>query len=179
MKESHSVCGEIKQVSLFSDHNNPCPCKCQAKCLCDNTCSQCRLTDFYAQFGVFSNPESGSHLSFYEIFRRGDGISLENSDTIVLRPGYLYLINYIFLATPEPGNFMQIIPSVNGTLRFQYSFFAPAGNERNTSASGSFTINEAILDEASIQIQITYPEGVNNIDISGSVSVTPLMRITD
>lgn len=179
MKESHSECGEIKQVSLFSDHNNSCPCKCQAKCPCDNACSQCRLPNFYAQFGVFSNPESGSYLSFYEIFRRGDGISLENSDTIVLTPGYLYLIDYIFLATPEPGNFMQIIPAINGIFRLQYSFFAPAGSERDTSASGGFTTNEAIVDEARIQMQITYPESVNNIDISGSVSVTPLMRIIE
>lgn len=134
--------------------------------------------DFFAQFGVTGNPESGSALPLIQLFNVGEGIRLENDTEIILEPGWLYLVDYIFLATPEPGGYMQIIPRINGSLRGLYSFFAPTGDERNTSASGSFTTNEAAASQARLSFALTYPETAGNIDISGAVSVTPLMKIT-
>lgn len=72
---------------------------------------------------------------------------------------------------------MQILPYLNGTPRLLYSYFAPAGNARNVSASGSFTTNEAAAGDLRLQFDLTYPEEVRNIDISGVVSVTPLQKL--
>lgn len=133
--------------------------------------------DFFAQFGVYGSPESGSSLPFIQLFKEGEGIRLDGDTDILLGPGWLYLVNYLFLATPEPDGFMQIIPRINGSLRGLYSFFAPTGAEKNTSAAGSFTTNEAAASEARLSFHLTYPSTTRNIDISGAVSVTPLIRI--
>lgn len=133
--------------------------------------------DFFAQFGVTSSPASGSSLPLIQLFNVGQGIRLEGDSDIMLEPGWLYLVDYIFLATPEPQGYMQIVPRINGSLRGLYSFFAPAGTERNASASGSFTTNEAAVLEARLSFHLTYPATTRNIDISGAVSVTPLIRI--
>lgn len=74
---------------------------------------------------------------------------------------------------------MEIIPYINGTPRLLYSFFAPTGAERNTSASAGFTTNEAATSEARLSFRLDYPVTTRNIDISGTVSVTPLMKIGD
>lgn len=146
-------------------------CKCPRPCPVPE-----KGPDFYAQFGVASSLSSGSNIPFYEVFKSGDGIYLEDEETIILTQGYLYLIEYLFIATPEPGNYMEIVPAINGTPRLNYAFFAPAGNARNVSASGGFTTNEAAAAEARLTMRLTYPAEVRNIDISGSVSVTPLMK---
>lgn len=133
--------------------------------------------NFYAQFAVHANPASGLELPMTVVFQNGNQIQLEEDSQILLAPGYLYLINYIFLATPEAGGCMQITPKINDTLRLLYACFAPAGNiARNASASGSFTTNEALIQEASLSFNLTYPATVRNIDISGAVSVTPLIK---
>lgn len=147
-------------------------CKCPRSCPVPE-----KGPDFYAQFGVASSPPSGSNLPFYEVFKSGDGIYLEDEETIILTQGYLYLIEYLFIATPEPGNYMEIVPGINGTLRLNYAFFAPAGSAKNVSASGGFTTNEAAKSDARLTMNLTYPAEVRNIDISGSVSVTPLMKL--
>lgn len=133
---------------------------------------------FYAQFTVTANPESGSDLPMSILFQEGDRILLNGPNQILLAPGYLYLVNYLFLATPEPDGYFEIIPRINGSLRLYYAFFAPAGSlERNASAAGSFTTNEAASQAASLSFNLTYPPTVNNIDITGTVSVTPLPRL--
>ena len=66
---------------------------------CCNKNQEC--IDFFAQYGTSSNPTSGSFIPLNAIFRRGDEIHLEEETQIVLAPGYLYLIDYVFLATPE------------------------------------------------------------------------------
>lgn len=135
--------------------------------------------DFYAQYRVQSSPISGSLLSMASNFQAGEQIHLYNDTEIILAPGYLYLINYLFLATPEADGYMQITPRINGSLRLLYSYFAPAGSaSSSTSASGSFTTNEALTEEASVSFQLTYPSTVRNIDISGTISVTPLLKYT-
>ena len=122
------------------------------KCCCHTPCCPAPVPaepiDFYAQYGTSYNGASGTYVSFFPVFQEGDGIRLENDTTISLKPGYLYL----------------------------YSFFAPAGTERNTSASGSFTTNEAISSEAQLSFRLTYSSVTRNIDLSGAVSVTPLQR---
>ena len=96
---------------------------------CCNKNQEC--IDFFAQYGTSSNPTSGSLIPLNAIFRRGDEIHLEGDiDRPCTAPGYLYLIDYVFLATPEADGFMEIIPSINGTPRLLYSFFAPTGAER-------------------------------------------------
>lgn len=133
---------------------------------------------FYAQFGVLPNPDSGTLLSLREIFRKGNEIQLETPSAILLAPGYLYLVNYLFLATPEADSYMEIVPVLNNMPGLIYAFYAPTGKERNTSAAGSFTTNEAASGALSLSFRIDYSEKVRNIDISGAISVTPLMRIT-
>ena len=64
---------------------------------CCNKNQEC--IDFFAQYGTSSNPASGSFIPLNAIFRRGDEIHLEEETQIVLAPGYLYLIDYVFLAT--------------------------------------------------------------------------------
>lgn len=134
--------------------------------------------DFFAQYGVQANPPSGSNLPLLPIFQEGTQIHLNENNEIILSPGYLYLINYLFLASPGPGNYMQIVPKINGALRLLYAFLAPAGSgSPNTSASGSFTTNAAATEEARLSFGLTYPEAVKNIDISGAISITPLIKI--
>lgn len=113
----------------------------------------------------------------HQMFQKGEEIQLEGDSTIVLPQGYLYLVNYLFLATTEVDSYMQIVPQINGSLRLFYSFFAPSGSYRNTSASGSFTTDEAAKGDIRLSFSLTYPEVAKNIDITGSVSVTPLMRL--
>ena len=135
--------------------------------------------NFYAQYGVQSSPPSGSNLPLIPIFQEGTQIHLNGNTEIILPPGYLYLINYLLLATTEPDNYMQIVPRINGTLQLLYSFLAPAGSgSRNTSAAGSFTTNAAATEEARLSFSLTYPPEVGNIDISGAISVTPLIKIS-
>lgn len=130
----------------------------------------------YAQYGVQANPPSKSDLPMLVLFQEGSQISLANTE-ILLEPGYLYLIDFIFLATPEADSFMQITPKIDGTLRLLYSFFAPTGSaSRNTSASGSFTI-PVPENRTALSFNLTYPNTVNNIDISGAVSVTVLHKL--
>lgn len=156
------------------------PCG-QAQCLCCRpVCRPCcpgnkdGLPSFYAQLGVTANTASGQTLPFYELFGSGDQIRLEGADTIVLAAGYIYLIQYVFLATTEAGSYMQIQPLINGTMRLLYSYYAQSGPYRNLSASAGFSTNEAAEADARLQLRIDYPDKVRNIDISGAVSVTPV-----
>lgn len=133
----------------------------------------------YAQYGVQANPPSGSDLPMFILFQEGNQIALSNNQ-IILKSGYLYLIDYIFSATTEMNSYMQIAPKINGVPNLLYSFFAPSGTlARNVSASGSFTTNTASDNDASIVFHLTYPETVRNIDISGAISVTALKKIND
>lgn len=147
-------------------------CNCPPSHCCE-TCGSLS----YAQYGVQANPSSGADLPMFTLFQRGNQISL-NNDIITLSPCYLYLVNYIFLATTEINSSMQITPKINGSLNLLYSFFASSGSQgRNTSASGSFITEAAALNEATLAFNLTYPDTVRNIDISGSVSVTALHKI--
>lgn len=133
--------------------------------------------DFFAQYVIQSSPASGSLLPLFPAFEEGGQIHLNGDAEIVLAPGYLYLINYLFLAIPGIDSYMQIVPRINGSLRLFYSCFAPTGSASgNTSAAGSFTTNEAFAEEARLSFQLTYPNTVNNIDLSGAISVTPLIK---
>lgn len=133
---------------------------------------------FFAQFAVQSSPPSGSELPILVYFQEGEQIRLEQDSQIILPPGYLYLINYLFLAIPEADGYMQIIPKINNSLRLLYASYAPAGSVgRNATASGSFTTNEALTQEAMLSFHLTYPPTVRNIDITGAISVTPVIKI--
>ncbi len=130
----------------------------------------------YAQYGVQANPPSKSDLPMLVLFQEGNLISLSNTE-ILLEPGYLYLVDFIFLASLEADSYMQITPKIDGRLKLLYSVFAPTGSaSRNTSASGSFTI-PVLDDRAVLTLNLTYPNTVSNIDISGAVSVTMLHKI--
>lgn len=129
---------------------------------------------FYAQYGVNSNQPSGENLRFFTVFQEGDGIKLSGDNRILLAPGYLYLIDYVFLATTEADSYMQILPYINGSPQLLYSVFSPSGAERNTFVSAGFTTNKALEQEAELQLMLTYSEAVRNIDITGAVSITPV-----
>lgn len=142
-----------------------------------NSCKPCDSSYSYAQYAVQANPPSNSDLPMSILFQEGGQIALMNNTQIVLVPGYLYLVDFIFLATPGTNSYMQITPKINGSLRLLYSFFAPSGAaSRNTSASGSFTI-PTTDDNAILSFNLTYPNTVTNIDISGAISVTMLHKI--
>ena len=89
------------------------------KCCCHNPCCPAPVPaepiDFYAQYGTSYNGASGTYVSFFPVFQEGDGIRLENDTTISLKPGYLYLIDFIFLGTAEADGYMQILPYINGS----------------------------------------------------------------
>lgn len=129
----------------------------------------------YAQYGVNANPPSGSDLPMFPIFEAGGKTSL-SENTITLEPGYIYLINYVFLATTEAENYFQIVPYLNGQAALLYSSFAPANGYRNTTAAAGFTTDQALETRAELRFRLTYPSGVRNIDISGAVSITPVAQ---
>ena len=52
------------------------------------------------QYGVQSSPPSNSNIPMSVIFQEGSQIILMDTE-IVLVPGFLYLIDFIFLATPN------------------------------------------------------------------------------
>lgn len=152
--------------------------KCQnCGCATPNCCTPPAAEQFYAQYGVNSNQPSGEMLRFFTVFQEGDGIRLSGNNSILLAPGYLYLIDYVFLATTEADSYMQILPYINGSPQLLYSVFAPSGAERNTFASAGFTTNMALEQEAELQLRLTYSETVRNIDITGAVSVTPVANL--
>lgn len=133
----------------------------------------------FAQFAVQTNPPSNTNLDMTILFQEGEQISLKSLTEILLEPSYIYLINFIFLATPEADSFMQITPMVDGTLRPLYSVFAPTGSaSRNTSATGSFTI-PVPESFTTISFNLSYPDTVRNIDITGAVSVSALHKLFD
>ncbi|MSS86815.1 hypothetical protein FYJ45_00135 [Eisenbergiella tayi] len=109
----------------------------------------------------------------YPVWGAGGLTSLPTDDTITLQPGYVYAISYVFLATPEPGNYFQILPFMNGTPRLLYSFTGNAANGRNAAASAFFLTNEALYEPVDLSFSLTYPDTVRNIDISGAVSIYP------
>lgn len=141
-------------------------------CHCKNPC---KLLS-YAQYGVQSSSSSGSELPLFSLFQEGQQISL-SATKIALEPGFLYLVNFIFLATPEPDSYVQITPVIDGSLKSMYSFFAPTGSAaRNASTSGSFTLPVS-GSSSTLSFSAAYPDTVRNIDLSGSVSVTALRKI--
>lgn len=131
--------------------------------------------DFFAQYGTVANPISNDMISFYEVFRQGTNISLEEEKTMILQPGYLYLINYVFLGTPEPDGYIQILPHINHQPGLLYSTFSSSANTRNASVAASFTTNAAWNDAAVLEFMLTYSETTRNINISGTVSITPII----
>lgn len=149
-----------------------CPSTYNPSCHAESDCC------FFAQYAVHANPASGTELPMTVSFQKGNGIHLGEDTQIILPPGYLYLVNYLFLATTEADGYMQIVPKINNSLRLLYASYAPAGSlERNVSAAGSFTTNEALTQEAALSFSLTYPATVKNIDLTGAISVTPLIKI--
>lgn len=147
--------------------NQRCVKSCRPKC--------CPI-DSYAQYNVSANPPSGSSIPMRTTFQEGEAVSLQEETNIILQPGYLYLVDYLFLATLEANSYMEIVPRINGRLGLTYAFFAPTGSSRNTSASGSFTMKVSDTGGGMLSFDLTYPEAVKSIDISGTISVTPLLR---
>lgn len=133
--------------------------------------------DSFAQYSVLANPPSGNALPMHTVFQEGDAIRLGSETEIILEPGYLYLVNYLFLATPGEEGYLQILPKIDGRPGLLYSVFAPAGSSKNASASGSFTVRTPGPEEGTLSFVMTYAGPASNIDISGAISVTPLLRI--
>lgn len=131
-------------------------------------------TNFYTQFGINANPASGSNLPFFTVFNQGNKISADNNGIITLPAGYIYHIDYLFLATPEIGSYYEILPYINNSPGLLYSFLSQASVNRSSSASGGFLTNQALSQNASLRFTITYPPETNHIDISGAVSIIPL-----
>lgn len=133
--------------------------------------------DSYAQYRVLANPPSGSVLPMHTVFQEGDAIKLGSETEIILEPGYLYLVNYLFLATPGQDGYLQILPKIDGRPGLLYSVFATAGISKNASAPGSFTVRTPGPEEGTLSFVLAYAGPTSNIDISGAISVTPLLRI--
>lgn len=150
------------------------------------TCSNCHChcgantlnTSYsFSQYAVQSNPPSKTDIPMTILFQEGEQITLKTTE-ILLEPGYLYLINFIFLTTLETDSYMQITPKINGSLRLLYSVFVPTGSvSRNTSATGGFTIPVS-ENTSTVSFSLTYPNTVKNIDITGAISVTALHKLS-
>lgn len=143
-------------------------------CCCPDCPVPTPETNFYAQFGVNANPASGSNLPFFTVFNEGERIAVDDNGIITLPAGFIYHIDYLFLATPEVGNYYQILPYINNSPGLLYSFLSQASSYRSSSASGGFLTNQALSQDATLRLVLTYPPETNNIDISGAVSIMPL-----
>lgn len=128
----------------------------------------------YAQYGVSSNPASNTNLPIFEIFESGNLTSMASPSSITLKAGYVYLIDYILLATPGANSYFQIVPFINGSAGLLYSAFANSNTNQNASASASFTTVTALEQDAVLEFRLTYPASNRNIDISGAISITPV-----
>lgn len=129
----------------------------------------------YAQYGVNANPPSGAFLPVFEIFEAGGLTSLQPPNAILLEAGYIYLINYIFLATVGEDNYFEIVPFINQNAQLLYSsLVSSSSGSVNATAAGSFTTNLASASLAELQFSLTYPASGRNIDISGAISITPV-----
>lgn len=148
-----------------------CPCNAYCRPICPVPAPD---ENFYAQFGVNANPASGSNLPFYSVFNEKNKIAADNNGIITLPAGYIYHIDYLFLATPEKGNYFQIVPHINNLPGLLYSFLSQAAVYRSSSASGGFLTDQALNQDAALRFVLTYPPETINIDISGAVSITPL-----
>lgn len=149
-------------------------CICQD--FCNTLCTPVQMnTSFCAQFGVNSNPSSGSDIPFFTVFNIGKQITANNTGVITLSAGFIYHIDYLFLATPEIGSYFQIVPHINHSPALLYSALSQAAVYRSVSASGSFLTNQALNDAATLRFVLTYPEETVNIDISGAVSIMPAL----
>lgn len=128
----------------------------------------------YAQYGITASPPSHNYLPYYPVWGAGGLTSLPTDETIQLMPGYVYMISFVFLATPEAGNYYQLLPYLNGSPRLLYSALGNAGSGRTASVSASFLTNEALYDPLDFSLLLTYPDSVRNIDITGAVSIYPV-----
>lgn len=136
----------------------------------------CYNNSAFAQYGVQSNLPSNSELPMFTLFQEGNCSTLTDTQ-VTLESGYLYLVDFIFLATTEKNGTIQITPKINGNPNLLYSVFASAGTAaRDASVSGSFTLPVSDTNET-LAFYLTYSETVRNIDISGAVSITPLSKI--
>lgn len=129
---------------------------------------------FYAQYGVTANPSSGNNLPFFSVFENGALTALADSTTISLKSGYIYLINIILLATAGENRYLQIVPYLNGAPQLLYATFSPSNMSQNVSTSSNFITNAALDKDATFQLKLFYPNTPRNIDISGSISITPV-----
>lgn len=128
----------------------------------------------YAQYVITGSPDSGGYLSFYPQFEEGN-LTFSNNDVIRLSSGFIYLVNYVTQATPEANQYYQLVPYINGQPRLNYSSIGTAAATfRNASAAGSFLVEESSEDDVTLQIQVTYPEATNHIDVSGIFSILPI-----
>lgn len=128
----------------------------------------------YAQYSVTSNAASGSDLPFRLSAQSGDLVQVVNNTMLTLAPGHVYQIGYTFLASPGDNQYFQIVPSVAGTPRLLYSAIGSASGARNASVSGSFLVTETTQEAVTLTFRLTYPEGAENIDLSGVVLAVPV-----
>lgn len=128
----------------------------------------------YAQFGASGSGPSRSNISYLLLSESG-GLARPNApDVLTLEGGYIYQVSYTFLATPEEGQYFQILPFVNGEARLLYSTVASAYGSRNASAAGSFLVTETAEGPAELTLRLSYDPGTNNIDLTGVVAVVPV-----
>ena len=128
----------------------------------------------YPQFGASGTGPSRSNVSYLLLSESGGLVRAIAPDLLTLERGYIYQVSYTFLATPEEGQYYQILPFINGQARLLYSTVASACGGRNASASGTFLVTETAEGPAELTLQLTYGPGTNNIDLTGVVVVVPV-----
>lgn len=155
----------------------PCPPSCPPSCS-PPCCSECPKQECfnraYAQYSIYSNRASDTLLPFRLLKESGGLTAIVGEDSILFSPGYIYYVSYTLLATPENGNYYQILPIINGSLKLIYATFTPANERRSASVSSGFLLSEAEREEATLRLRLTYPPEVNNIDLSGGLSIFPV-----
>lgn len=129
----------------------------------------------FARYDMIGNGVSGSYLTYVLSARNGDLARLQNNNTMVLSPGYVYFVGYSLLATPGVNSYIQVLPYINGEPRLFYGTFAPTNSVwSNASLAGSFLVNESAEKECSLQLRILFAENTRNIDATGVFSVFPV-----
>ena len=151
-----------------------CPPPDCAPCPCPPPPASCACNTAYAQYAAMSNGPSLSRIPLRLLAEEGGLVQAAGTDTLTLSAGHIYLVGYTFLATPEDGQYFQIVPEVGGALKLLYSTAGSASGTRIASAAGSFLVTETAAADATLAFRLTYGEGTRNIDLTGVVYAVPV-----
>lgn len=128
----------------------------------------------YAQYSLVDKRASNTFLAMNELIESGGLTGVEQGDTIQLAAGYIYYVDYTVLASPGNENYFQIVPFINDNIKLLYGTFGSANTAKAVSISSGFLISETAENTAALRLHLTYSENVQNIDLTGVISIFPI-----